>query len=245
LHPAIVGTAAIGRVSPEPAVPSQNPDSIRPYTRLGLWAYDALVVNGFAPHFWHCPPEALHDAYRQHVTAHHADIGVGSGYFLDRADFGVTRPRLALIDLQPHCLRHTARRLARYQPETYLRDAMQPLVGIPGGFDSVALPGILHCLGGTLRTKARVFDALTPIVKPGTKLFGYTLVRDGLEGVHARLLSNLLNGLGVVDNTRDSVADLRAELEARYTDVHVDTIGCMALFSALVSEHHNAERTHR
>jgi hypothetical protein len=82
----------------------RRPDSIKAYTKLGLHLYDPLIVKVVAPHVWGCRPDILVDHYRQHVTSNHADIGVGTGYFLDRCGFDSARPRLALIDLQPNCL---------------------------------------------------------------------------------------------------------------------------------------------
>jgi hypothetical protein len=211
-----------------------SPASIRPYTPLGLRLYDPLIVETLAPRVWRCSPESIVSFYDRHVTANHADLGVATGYFLDRCDFGSLRPRLALIDLQPHCLRYAERRLVRYQPQTYLRDALTPIVGIPGRrFDSIAIGGVLHCLKGDIPRKARVFDAIAPLARNGTKVFGYTLLRDGVDSRLARMARALLNRAGVVDNQNDTASDLRSALEARFADVSIELSGCMALFSGV------------
>lgn len=208
--------------------------SIKAYTKLGLHMYDPLIVNLVAPHVWGCDPDILVEHYRKHVTANHADIGVGTGFFLDRCGFEPRR--LALIDLQPNCLAHTARRLSRHRPSTYLRDALNPVDGIPGGpFDSIALGGILHCLAGDLPLKSKVFDNLGSLTRPGTKIFGYTLVHDGVrQRARRRLVHPLLNRLRVIDNADDRLGDLHQALATRFLDSNVELIGCMALFSALV-----------
>lgn len=213
--------------------------SIKAYTRLGLHMYDPLIVNLVAPRVWGCDPDILVDHYREHVTSNHADIGVGTGFFLDRCGFPSATPRLALIDLQPNCLAHTARRLARYRPVTYLRDVLSPVDQIPGGpFDSIALPGIIHCLAGDLPLKSRVFDNIAPLTRLGTKIFGYTLVYDGVPlSASRRLIHPLLNCLRVIDNANDRLADLRDALTTRFIDCNVDLVGCMALFSAIVPNH--------
>src|ERR1043165_996739 len=77
------------------ATPSPPRHSTKAYTKLGLHLYDPLIVNLVAPRIWGCDPDILVDHYREHVTSNHADIGVGTGYFLDRCDFEST-PRLAL-----------------------------------------------------------------------------------------------------------------------------------------------------
>jgi len=218
------------------ATPSIPRHSIKAYTKLGLHVYDPLIVRLVAPRVWGCDPDILVEHYRRHVTSNHADIGVGTGFFLDRAGFGSVTPRLALIDLQPNCLEHTARRLARFRPSTYLRDVLMPVNGIPGGpFDSIALGGIIHCLAGDLRLKSRVFDNIRPLTRPGTKVFGYTLVYDGVPlRVSRRLVHPLLNHLRVIDNANDRCSDLQAALSSRFVDCQVELIGCMALFSAVV-----------
>lgn len=209
--------------------------SIKAYTRLGLHVYDPLIVNLVAPRVWGCSPDVLLDHYREHVTSNHADIGVGTGYFLDRCGFD-SAPRLALIDLQPNCLKYTARRLSRYQPHTYVRDVLAPMEPIAGGpFDSIALGGIIHCLAGHLPQKCKVFDTIAPLARPGTKIFGYTLVYDGVPlNASRRVVHPLLNCLRVIDNHNDRLSDLRRELRARFIDTNVDLVGCMALFSAVV-----------
>lgn len=214
----------------------RSPDSIKAYTPFGLRWYDPLIVNLLAPNVWGCGPDVLIEHYRAHVTSNHADIGVGTGYFLEHCGFPSPEPRLALIDLQPNCLEYTARRLSRYQPRTYVRDVLQPIEGISGGpFDSIALGGILHCLAGDLRRKSKVFDSIAALARAGTKIFGYTLVRDGVpDRVRRVLVHPLLNRLRVIDNTHDRLGDLDHELRARFIDRKVELVGCMALFSAVV-----------
>lgn len=60
------------------------------------------------------------------MPSNHLEVGVGTGYFLDRSSFPVPEPRLALLDLNPHWLKHTEARLARYTPEVYRANALVP-----------------------------------------------------------------------------------------------------------------------
>jgi len=220
------------------ATRSRTPDSIKAYTPLGLRVYDRLIMYFVLKHIWGCNPDSLVEHYRAHVTSNHADIGVGTGYCLDRCGFDSPHPRLVLIDLQPNCLEHCARRLSRYRPRTYVRDVLHPIDAIPGDrFDSIALGGVIHCLAGDLRQKSNVFDTVAPLMKSGTKIFGYTLVNDAVPlRTRRRAVHRLLNGLRVVDNINDRLGDLRRELAARFSDCRVEPIGCMALFSAVVPD---------
>ena len=151
---------------------------------------------------------------------------------MDRCDFGTSHPRLALIDLQANCLTHTARRLARYRPETYIRDACQPIHGIKP-FDSIALGGILHCLPGDMRSKGRVFDHLMGIARPNARIFGYTLVNDCIpDRLSRRLAWRLLHELRVINCVNDSARSLISVLSCRFIDYRVELIGCFAFFEA-------------
>jgi hypothetical protein len=207
-------------------------DGVKAYSRLGLHLYDPLIVGVLARYVWDCPAEAFIEHYRRHVSNNHADIGVGTGYCLDRCGFKDPNPRIALIDLQPNCLEFTARRLARYRPQTHLHDALQPLHGVRP-FDSIALGGILHCLPGDMPQKARVFDALRPICNARAKIFGFTLVNNAIaERLSRRAAYRTLNLLRVVNCVDDDVDALRRALASRFAHSNVELIGCFAFFSA-------------
>jgi hypothetical protein len=209
-------------------------DGVKAYSKLGLKLYDSLVIRGFAPHVWGCSARDFLEHYRKHVTANHADIGVGTGYFLDRCDFGSSHPRIALIDLRPECLAHAYHRLARYRPETHLRDARKALSGI-AAFDSICLGGLLHCLpGAAFYEKHIVFHALHPIVRPGTKVFGYTLINDGMRYWRRTLAHYCLHRLRVVNFANDRIDDLALALRMYFVDCKLDQIGSFAFFSAVV-----------
>jgi hypothetical protein len=213
-------------------IATSSPDSIKAYSPLGLALYDRLIMHGLARLVWDCPSDRLVDLYREHATPNHADVGVGTGYCLEHA--GVQFRRLALIDLQPHCLEHAGRRLACYRPQRYVRDVLLPVTGVEPAFDSVGLNGVLHCLAGSLRDKSSVLDHLAPLMRPGTKFFGCTLVSDHIAlRLRRRAVHSLLNRFRVVDNRRDLVADLHAALEERFVDCRIDVVGCFALFSAI------------
>lgn len=210
-------------------------DGIKVYSALGLGVYDALIMGAVTRYVWNCPSDVFVGHYRQNVRRNHADIGVGTGYCLDRCGLAPGRTRLALIDLQPNCLDFAARRLARYRPEKHVWDACNPdrypLDGIER-FDSVALGGILHCLPGDMAQKARVFDALRAICNPGATVFGYTLVNDAIARRRSRrLVCRLFHRLGVVNFGGDSRAALERELSARFADYELELVGCFAFFT--------------
>ncbi|HMK89085.1 MAG TPA: class I SAM-dependent methyltransferase [Methylocystis sp.] len=202
------------------------------YTKRVLRAYD-LVVLGVSNHLvWRCPTTRLRALYDRHVSASHLDVGVGTGYFLDRCQFPTKAPRVALMDLNQNALDHAAGRIARYRPETYRRNVLQPIAYDGEKFNSVGVNYLLHCLPGDIAAKAVVFDHLKTLMKEGATLFGSTLLRSGVEcGWAARRLMSFYNRKGVFANARDDSAALRAALESRFDDVEFEIVGCAALFS--------------
>jgi hypothetical protein len=65
------------------------------YTKRMLGIYDFLVLGLSNRLIWRCPTQRLVDHYNRHVTANHLDVGVGTGYFLDRCRFSSNAPRVA------------------------------------------------------------------------------------------------------------------------------------------------------
>ncbi len=205
------------------------------YTRRTLRAYDFMVLGVSNRLIWKCPTSRLLEHYNEHVTDNHLDVGVGSGYFPDRCRFGSSTPRVALMDLNTDALDFASARISRYQPETYRRDVLKPLAVDGDKFDSIALNYLIHCLPGTMQTKSVIFDHLAPIMNPGAVIFGSTLLQGGVpRGWMARRLMSFYNQRGIFSNTDDRLADLQAAIQSRFCRVHLQVIGCAALFSGHV-----------
>ena len=104
-----------------------------------------------------------------------------------------------------------------------------------GPFDSAGLCYLLHCLPGTLPEKAVVFDHVRPLLTPGARVFGATILQgDAPRSRAAQALMDFYNRKGVFSNAGDTLADLRTALEARFTDVRIGMTGAVALFEARV-----------
>ena len=71
-----------------------------------------------------------------------------------------------------HCLARTARRIARYHPEVYRADVLQPIVLDVRRFDSDALNYVVHCLPASWPHKGAVFAHLKALLNPGGTLVG-------------------------------------------------------------------------
>jgi hypothetical protein len=203
------------------------------YTPLTLAAYDIAVLGVSNALIWRCPTARILRMYDDHVSANHLDVGVGTGYYLDHCRFPTPAPRLALMDLNPHSLRHAARRTARYRPETHRCNVLEPISLDVRGFDTVALTYLLHCLPGSLDDKAVVFDHLRPLINPGGRIFGATLLQGGVDrGPVARQLMSFYNHKGIFHNASDTLDGLQGALGRRFPESRVETVGCVALFWA-------------
>ncbi len=207
------------------------------YTRPTLAIYDVVVLGMSNRFIWRCPTARIEAHYRRHASANHLDVGVGTGYFLDRCPFPSSAPRIALMDLNRNTLDFAARRIARYAPEAYRHNVLEPFPGNVPGFDSIGVNYLLHCLPGAVADKAVVFDHLKRLMNPGATLFGSTILNEGVpRNRAARRLMRWYNARGIFSNAADDLAGLTRALEARFGDVHLDVVGCVALFAGRVGE---------
>jgi len=192
-----------------------------------------MILGIFCRFIWKCPSRIILDNYNKNISENHLDAGVGTGYNHDHCQFSSKTPRLVLMDLNQNCLEVTTKRLTRYSPGIYCGDVFEPFDTGSERFDSVALNGLLHCLPGTMKDKAVVFDHAKYVLKPGGAVFGCTILNKGVEkGVAANLMIFMTNRRKVFSNREDCLDGLKEELLKRFKNVSVNIIGCMALFSA-------------
>ena len=203
------------------------------YTPRTLKVYDFIVL-GISNHFiWKCPTRRLKMLYDRHMSRDHLDVGVGTGYFLDKYQYPEQELRIALMDINEHSLQFTAKRLARFNPTTYCHNAFDPIDSISRKFDSIGINYLLHCLPGNLSTKGCIFDNLKEVMRPNAVLFGSTLLHSGVNrNFLAKCLMDVYNRRGIFHNQLDSLEGLRHELLARFDDVSIETCGSAALFAA-------------
>jgi SAM-dependent methyltransferase len=202
------------------------------YNRLTLPAYDLWVHGLSNPLAWRCPTDDLLEWCNRHITANHLDVGVGSGFLLDRAHFRRHYPRIVLMDLNPQTLNWSARRIARYHPDTHRSNLLEPIDYDGPRFESIGMNYVLHCLPGSRKEKAAVFDHLAMLLEPGGVIFGATIVPGGRPNPLARGLMEAYNLLGIFHNRHDSEAWLRQALENRFSRVEIERRGQVVLFAA-------------
>jgi len=131
------------------------------------------------------------------------------------------------------CLERSATRIHRYKPKTVQANILEPIELEASEFGSIGLNYLLHCLPGTLKEKAVVFDHIKSHLAPDGIVFGSTLLAEGVKrSPMARLLMRIYNSKGIFSNQGDSVRDLERELTARFRHVKLEVVGCAALFTA-------------
>lgn len=204
------------------------------YNPLTLFIYDAGVLwfsNNFA---WKCPTARILDFYNQSIGAQHLDIGVGTGYFLDKCTFPTPTPTITIVDLNTSSLQVTANRIKRYHPTTVRANVLEPLP-ITASFDSIGINYVLHCLPGTMKSKGVVFKNLKPLLNTGGVVFGTTILGRGIH--HNALAHRLLrtyNAKGIFSNTEDSRETLEQVLSQHFSLYDVHVVGCVAFFRGRV-----------
>ena len=202
------------------------------YSPLVLGTYDWMVL-GLSNHLvWRCPTAKLRQLYDRNVSNRHLDIGVGTGYFLDRAKWPVAHPSITLLDLNPHCLNTASRRIRRYDPTTVLANVLDPLPALEP-FKSVSLCYLFHCLPGAIAEKAIVFDHLQPLLAADARVFGATIVQGDIPRSRvAQAFMDLYNRKGIFSNINDSLEALTEALQQRFNRVSVEVKGNVVLFEA-------------
>ncbi len=203
------------------------------YNPRTLRIYDLVVLRLSNPLIWRCPTARILALYDQHAGASHLDVGVGTGWYLDRCRFPAPAPRVGLMDLNADSLAFAADRIARYRPETYRVDVLgAPATGI-APFASIGMTYLLHCLPGDIAAKAKAFDTVRPCLADGGVVFGATILSGGVPTTGAaRALMRIYNRKGVFSNVADTLPDLRAALDRRFRSVEITVVGCVALFVA-------------
>jgi SAM-dependent methyltransferase len=202
------------------------------YSPVVLRTYDWIVLGLSNRFLWRCPTAELRRLYDRNVSDRHLDVGVGTGYFLDRAKWPVARPEITLLDLNPNCLAMASRRIRRFSPQAVRANVLAPLPPL-GPFKSAGLCYLLHCLPGAIAEKAVAFDHLAPLLAPGARVFGATIVQGSAPRSRlAQAVMNLYNDKGIFSNADDAAERLDAALRKRFRGVEVRLRGTVALFEA-------------
>jgi len=207
------------------------------YNRLMLTIYDLFVLK-FSNHLiWKCPLKDILTHYNLNISNNHLDVGVGTGYFLDNCNFSINYPRIALLDINTNCLKATAKRIKRFNPEILpAANILEPLE-IPGSsFDSIGINYVLHCLAGSIHEKSVVFNHLKKFLNPGGVIFGSTLLNKGVKiSKNAKIAMYIYNNwIKSFHNNDDSLNDFKNAMKNNFYESKIKVIGNAILFSGRI-----------
>jgi SAM-dependent methyltransferase len=215
-------------------VPSEVEAGQAVYHPLVLAFYDWWVLGVSNRFAWRCPSPLLLEQYNRLAGPRHLDIGVGTGWFLDRTTWRGAKPEITLLDLNPSSLAAASKRIGRYTPATVRANVLEPLPLGAARFDSVGSNFLLHCVPGTIEEKAgALVRNAKPFLEPGGVLFGSTILGRGVRhNTFGKGLMAAYNRKGIFHNREDDAAELERALAAELRAFEVKVIGCVALFSA-------------
>jgi hypothetical protein len=201
------------------------------FNKGSLVFYDFLLYGMISRYAWGCSIKRLEAHYRQYVRHNHLEVGVGTGFLLNRAQFDCLKPRLALMDLSAACLAKTRLKVARYAPETYIQNLLQPIGLKIAPFDSIGINYVMHCVPGGFQEKGIAFSHLASLLSENGVLFGTTVLSDNIQkNWLAKPFMWLMNYLGVFNNRGDNAEDLKAYLETHFQLVVFEIVGVVAFF---------------
>ncbi len=198
--------------------------------RLLRW-YD-LIVHGVSNRwFWGCPTALLEAWFDEHATDNHLDIGVGTGFFPDHCATFSADARIGLLDANPNCLAAAAKKLQRYQVETYEANLAEPLDESIRPFTSVSMMYVLHCLPGEVAFRQKVIEHASALLVDGGKLFGATILgpAEGSTWLGRQVMASY-NRKGIFGNAHDTLASLKEVLGTYLQEIEVEQVGSVAMF---------------
>jgi hypothetical protein len=202
------------------------------FSKGSLFFYDFLLYGVISKYARGGPIRRLDSHYRKYVGHNHLEVGVGTGFLLNRVGFDSANPRLALMDLNRDCLEKTKRRVARRAPETYIQNLWEPIHHNIKNFDSIGINYVMHCVPGNFKEKGVVFTRLQPLLNENGVLFGTTVLSDNIhKNVLARPFMWLMNSLGVFNNRGDNADDLKECLETNFQLIEFEVVGVTAFFA--------------
>ena len=203
------------------------------YSKALLAIYDVYVL-GFSNSFvWKCKTRKLLELYNRHVSPNHLDVGVGTGFYLDRCTFPTATPKITLGDLNMNCLVKAEKRIKRYNPAAVHMNVFDTRTYPNGRFDSIGINYLLHCLPGPFSRKLSILESMRSLLNEGGVLFGSTILGDEApHNLFGRFLMKAYNRKGIFSNTDDTSAELRSGLMRTFGNAQIEIDGCVALFWA-------------
>jgi len=193
--------------------------SQRYFNPLMMSLYDFFVYRIVSHTIWGCPTTLLIQRYQHYVSPHHLEVGVGTGYLIDKS--GANISRLDLMDLSFACLRKASKRLRRYSPNIIRHNVLEKPLEEDKRYDSIGINYVMHCVAGDFKEKGHVFGNLKKLLTKRGVIFGATVLKTDQSTIRASLFMRFLNQIGIFNNANDSYDDLKHALEKHFRHVRV------------------------
>jgi hypothetical protein len=202
------------------------------YTKFILTIYNLWVLGISNSLIWKCPTKKLLEQYNKYVSDNHLDVGVGTGYYINKCVFPSKDPNITLMDLNSNSLDYSVKVNRHYQPKAIIADVLKP-INCKSKYNSISINYLLHCLPGTMEAKGIVFYNLKKLLNEKGVIFGSTILQGDIkQNMLANRLLKLYNRKGIFSNNQDDLISLKKQLEKYFTDIKLIVIGSVAIFSA-------------
>jgi len=203
------------------------------YTPLLLKIYNLWVIHISNTWIWRCPSKHLLKQFRDNISDNHLDIGVGTGYYLQRCEWP-HNARLDLMDLNQTCLDTAQHAITAITALTHQADIFKTQLHLQNKYNSISMNFLLHCLPGDMENKSVAIGNAVLMLKSGGVLFGATIISDkNLQTILSTKIASYYNEKGIFSNTNDTQEALTKALNQHLKDVQINIIGTVALFKGL------------
>jgi len=212
--------------------------SQRYFNTVMISMYDFLVYRVVSQYIWGCSNALLIQRYQHYVSPHHLEVGVGTGYLVDKSDANISR--LDLMDLSRACLRKSSKRLHRYYPSVIRHNVLEKPLEEDKRYDSIGINYVMHCVAGDFTDKTIVFGNLKKLLTNRGVIFGATVLKTDQSSTRAKTFMRFLNLIGIFNNANDKYDDLKYELEKhfRHVNIFISDHSSVALFAVSDEQHH-------
>ena len=202
------------------------------YTAPLLFFYDYYVFKFASRLVFHCPERKVIDFYLERITSNHLEVGVGTGYLLNKCAEQGKIASLSLLDFNKNCLDVTEKALATYMPDKHHANILEPLPIHNRKYDSVGINFVLHCVPGSFREKGVALDHIAEHLNKGSTLFGSTIIYYPGQSKLSKFVMNIYNRKGIFNNTRDTREELAEALARNYSNIEISQTGNVLFFTA-------------
>lgn len=198
------------------------------YSKAVLKIYNFWVLFFNNRFLWKCKTSNLVNLYSKNITANHLDIGVGSGYLLNKVRDKLSK--VTLMDLNPTCLDYVENKLKDKEISKLKTDI---LVDVPEAFhnqfDSIGANYLIHCLPDN-DNKDMVFKNISKMLKSTGVAFGSTIINE-YDSKMASSVANKFNEKGIFDNSGDTYEKIEKYIKENFQNYDIYKIGSVCIFS--------------